>query len=155
MNNRFRITALLLLATSLAATLPAWAHGPSGKNFAGPHGGRVIGKLNPLAEFFVTGDRTVQITFFDEDKRIVPPTEQTVLVTAGDRSAPIRLTFTRKGDSLVSDRALPAGNGFPTVVQIKPAPGAKAVTEKFNLDLTMCGECKLGEYACICDEHAH
>lgn len=155
MTTRFRLPVVFLSAVALAIALPASAHGPSGKKSAGPHGGRIIDNLTPQAEFFVTGDRTVQITFFEGDKRIVPPTDQTVLVTAGDRSAPTRLTFTRKGDSLVSDRALPPGNGLPTVVQIKPVPGARTVTEKFNLDLGICAECKLGEYACICDEHTH
>lgn len=43
------------------------------------------------------------------------------------------------------------GKESPTVVQIKATPTAKTVTAKFNFDLAKCGECRLSEYACLCD----
>ena len=54
---------------------------------------------------------------------------------------------------LISDKAVPEGNDLPTVVQIREKEGAKAVTEKFNLNLSVCPDCKHAEYACICAEH--
>jgi hypothetical protein len=72
------------------------------------------------------------------------------MVTAGERMAPTTLAFAKSGNALVSNAALPAGAEVPTVVQIKTTPSAKTVTEKFNVDLAKCGECKLAEYACIC-----
>lgn len=121
------------------------------KKVAGPNGGRVITKVEPHAEFFVTADRKVQITFLGDDGKAVAPADQVVMVTTGDRSAPTKLTFTKSGNSLVSNAALPEGNNLPTVVQIKSAPDAKAVTEKFNLDLSKCSTCSNAEYACTCE----
>ena len=71
-------------------------------------------------------------------------------MTTGERSSPTKLTFKKSGNTLISDGAVPAGDGFATVVQIKATPDAKAVTEKFNLDLSTCSGCKLKEYACTC-----
>ncbi len=116
-----------------------------------PNGGRIITAVEPHAEFLVTADRKVQITFIDDDGKAVAPAEQVVTVTAGDRSAPTKLTFTKVGNMLVSSAALPAGNDFPTVVQIKATPDAKTVTEKFNLNLSKCPTCSNAEYACTCE----
>lgn len=147
-----KTTALRLLALAALALLgvaSAAAHG-SKQKVAGPNGGRILAAFEPRAEFFVMPDRTVKITFLDARNRAVPPGPQVVVVTSGDRAAPVRLTFARVGDALVSDRPLPAGKDLPTVVQIKADPAAKFVAEKFNVDLAKCPECKLGEYACIC-----
>lgn len=149
---------LPLLAATLACAQPGVAtaaaeskheHSHAHK-VAGPNGGRVLTKVEPHAEFFVTAERKVQITFVDDDGKVVAPGTQVVSVITGERSAPTTLTFAKSGNALVSTAALPAGNGLPTVVQIKSAPEAKAVTEKFNLDLSQCGECKKPEYACDC-----
>lgn len=153
-----RLSLLPTIIAALALGLPAFAadhkHDPGDhsheRKVAGPNGGRILTGVTPRAEFLVTADRKVQITFLGLDGKAVAPAEQVVTVTAGDRSAPTRLTFTKSGLTLVSSAALPAGNNFPTVVQIKATPAAKAVTARFNLDLGKCGECTLSEYACLC-----
>ncbi|MGC4073545.1 MAG: hypothetical protein QM760_13725 [Nibricoccus sp.] len=106
--------------------------------------------FDPAAEFFVTADRKVQITFLGKDGKAISPAAQVVTVTAGDRSAPTKLTFVKSGDVLISDVALPPGNNFPAVVQIKAAPDVKAVAAKFNVNLEKCSECDKAEYACCC-----
>jgi hypothetical protein len=121
---------------------------------AGPNGGRLLTKVQPNAEFFVTGDRKVRITFLGADGNVIVPADQVVSVITGDRSAPVKLTFVPAGNTLISDRALPEGNDLPVVVQIRTAPGARAVVEKFHLNLAECPGCRLAEYACTCD-HAH
>ncbi len=121
---------------------------------AGPTGGRLIQAVEPHAEFFVTEDRKVEIRFVNDDNKVVAPGQQSIAVTAGDRKSPTKLTFAKEGDKLVSDKALPSGNDFPVVVQIKVSPDAKSVNEKFNLNLEQCPTCKHKEYACTC-EHAH
>lgn len=126
------------------------AHGDTEKVTAGPNGGRVLTKVDPHAEFFVTKDRKVQITFLNDDGKAIPAAAQIVTVTAGDRSAPTKLTFTKSGDVLISEGALPAGNDFPAVVQIKATAEAKTITEKFTVNLSKCGECGNAEYACTC-----
>lgn len=152
---KLKFLALPLLA-ALALSLPAAADSKPdhdhahAKKESGPNGGRLLTGLDPRAEFFVTADRKVQITFVGADDRTVAPAEQVVTVTAGDRAAPTKLTFAKSGNVLLSDVPLPAGNDFPAVVQIKPAPGAKTVTAKFNVNLATCAECKNAEYACTC-----
>ncbi len=149
--------ASVLSVLSLLA-VPALAadkkHDPSDhtheKKTAGPNGGRLINTVTPRAEFFVTADRKVQITFLDAGGKAIAPAGQVVTVTSGERSAPKTLTFVKSGDTLLSVAALPAGTNLPTVVQIKADAAAKPITAKFNVDLAKCGECKLAEYACIC-----
>ncbi len=144
-------TKLFLFALALTASVFT---APHAQKIPAPNGGRVLTKVEPHAEFFVLPDRKVQITFIDEDGKPLAPAGQVVTVTAGDRQAPTRLTFALAGNVLVSSAALPAGDDFPTVVQIKATPEAKAVVEKFNLDLSTCPDCKKAEYGCAC-EHGH
>ena len=117
---------------------------------AGPTGGKLITEVEPHVEFFVNKDKKVEIRFIDDDMKVVAPGEQVISVTLGDRSAPTKLSFTKDGDKLISDKAVPEGNDLPTVVQIKAKAGEKSVTEKFNLNLNDCPTCKNKEYACTC-----
>lgn len=142
----FSMFTLLAAAFALA---PLQAH-EKGRTVAGPNGGRILEKVEPRAEFFVTAERKVQITFLDKSNKPVAPAEQVITVTVGQRLSPKKLAFEKSGNSLLSTTTLPSGNDFPAVVQIKPTASGKTTTERFNLDMTKCGECKLGEYACIC-----
>ncbi|HSI87205.1 MAG: hypothetical protein ACAI35_27265 [Candidatus Methylacidiphilales bacterium] len=142
------LNAALVLGLALTS-LNAMAHGDN-KIKAGPSGGRVLTKVEPHAEFFVNADKKVEIRFVDDSNKVVAPAAQTATVIVGERSAPTKLAFTKDGNKLISDKALPAGNDLPTVVQIKVTPEAKAVTEKFNLNLEKCPTCKYAEYACEC-----
>ena len=138
----------------------AEAHGEEGDHddhdhetkIPGPNGGRVIMAVEPHIEFLVTEDRKVKVTFLDEyNKTALAPGERSLTVIAGERSNPTRLKFAAEGNTLVSSNALPEGNNFPTAVQIKLTPDAKAVIEKFNLNLADCPTCELKEYACTCE----
>ena len=127
---------------------PGHSHGE--KTVAGPNGGRLITSVDPHAEFLVTPDRKVKISFVGIDGKVIPAGEQVVTLTTGDRSAPVQLTFAKKGDVLVSDAAIPEGNMLPTVIQIKASPDAKAEIVKFNLNMANCSGCQKAEYACTC-----
>jgi hypothetical protein len=140
------LRTLALTVLALTATV-SHAHE---KITAGPNHGRLITSVTPHAEFFVTAERKVQITFVGADGKPVAPADQVVVVTAGERSAPTKLTFTQTGNVLLSDAPLPAGNSFPAVVQIKATPEAKPTYARFNLNTSTCGECKNAEYACVC-----
>ncbi|MGC4072677.1 MAG: hypothetical protein QM760_09190 [Nibricoccus sp.] len=143
---------VLPVLAALALCLPASAAGDHHhEKIKTPNGGRLIASVEPHAEFLVLPDRKVQITFINDDGKPVAPEAQVVTVTAGDRSAPAKLSFTKSGNSLVSDTALPAGNDFPAVVQIKVTPDAKTVNEKFTVNLSKCSECSNAEYACTCE----
>ena len=121
------------------------------KAIAGPNEGRILTSTEPHAEFFVTPERKVKITFIDEDGKTLPLDGQTASAIGGDRAAPTRMVFAKDGESLISDKALPEGKMIPIVLQIKPAPDADNVTEKFNIDFADCSTCKHLEYACTCE----
>lgn len=150
MKNKLLISlfSLALTFTSTAADKDKHDHEHEAK--AGPTGGKLITEVEPHVEFFVNKDKKVEIRFIDDAMKVVAPGEQVVTVIMGDRSAPTKLTFTKDGDKLVSDKVVPEGNDLPTVVQIKAKPDAKSVTEKFNLNLNKCPTCSNAEYACTC-----
>jgi len=116
---------------------------------AGPNGGLILTEVEPHAEFFVTKDRKVQITFLDKDDKAVAPGDQKVTFIGGKRSAPVKLTFKKTATSFLSEEALPAGNNIPAVISIK-ADGKKA-RARFNINLDDCPSCDYKEYACTCD----
>ena len=118
---------------------------------AGPTGGRLITAVEPHVEFLVNQDKKVEIRFVDDDNKVLAPGEQVITATLGDRAKPTKLVFTKDGDKLISDQAVPAGNDYPTVVQIKATAKAKAVNARFNLNLSKCPTCESAEYACTCD----
>lgn len=122
---------------------------------AGPTGGKLITDVEPHVEFFVNKDKKVEIRFVDDNNKVVAPKDQVITVTLGERKSPTKLTFTKDGDKLVSNAAVPAGNDYPTVVQIKTDAKAKAINAKFNLNMTKCPSCPNPEYSCICDHGDH
>eukprot|EP01034_Spumella_vulgaris_P010384 gene10384-13176_t len=136
--------------TQPAALCAAVALQAAEKIVAGPKGGRLLESEPNKAEFFVTADRKIQITFLDLAGKPIAPAEQVVTVTTGDRAAPTKLTFTKTATALVSTAPIPAGKDLPIVLQIKSTPTTPTVTAKFTLDLSVCGECKHAEYACTC-----
>lgn len=151
------VTLLTLALTAVCATAAEKKkhdHDHDHAAKAGPTGGRLITKVEPHAEFFVTRDNKIEIRFVDDDNKVLAPAGQTVSVIMGDRSKPTKLAFAKQGDKLVSDQTIPAGDLLPTVVQIKAGADGKTVTERFNLNLADCPTCDYREYACICD-HEH
>lgn len=144
---------LLIAATAFLTIIGgaiAGAGHDHGEKKAGPNGGRLLTTVEPQAEFLVTPDRKVKISFIGKDGKVIPATDQVVTVTSGERSAPVKLTFAKEGDVLVSDVAIPEGNMLPTIVQIKSTPDAKAEIVKFNLNMANCSGCQKAEYACTC-----
>lgn len=151
-----KTTRILPLAIAILTSLTVHAgkdHSHE-KKIAGPNGGRILASIEPHAEFFVTADRKVQITFVDDDYKPIAPAGQIVAVTTGERSAPVKMSFAKSDNTLLSEQTVPEGNNFPVVVQIKTSPDAKATVEKFTLNFSSCPDCKLAEYACICS-HSH
>jgi hypothetical protein len=116
-----------------------------------PNGGRIIAAVEPHAEFLLTKDKKIEIRFLDDAGKVIAPAAQTASVVMGDRAAPTKLAFTLDGDKLISDKAVAEGDHLPVVLTLKTTPDAKAITAKFNLNLSTCPECKLTEYACACD----
>lgn len=147
---KIKSTIVYLSALAAAGFSVVNVHAQEKKKVAGPNDGRIIAAVEPRAEFLVLPDRKIQITFLDPAGKTIPPADQIVTVIAGERMSPTTLTFSKSGNTLLSNATLPPGDAVPAVVQIKSTPKAKTVTEKFHVDLSKCGECKLAEYACIC-----
>lgn len=136
---------------TIAAIIASLTFATAAEKIKAPNGGRIIDTVTPHAEFVVTKDKKVEVRFLDEAGKVIAPAAQTVAVVMGDRANPTRLGFTKDGDKLVSDKAVPEGDNLPVVLQIKTTADAKTVTAKFNLNMSTCPECKLTEYACACD----
>ena len=125
-------------------------HGHHHTKKTGPNGGRVLTDFEPHAEFLVTDDRKVRITFVDDDFKPKAAATQVASVLAGDRANLTELSFTADGDTLLSDKALPAGDNFPVNVIIKAGTDSDEVIAKFQCNLLDCPTCDFKEYACIC-----
>ncbi len=156
MKTKYITTLFALIGLALSpAVFAEEKHGHDhAKKEAGPNGGRIVTSTEPHFEFLVLPDRKVKITFLGEDNKPKALAEQSVSAIGGERTAPTKLAFTKDGESLVSDKALPDGKMIPIVLTVKLSAEAKSVTEKFNVNMADCSECKHKEYACTCD-HAH
>ena len=122
----------------------------------GPNGGLMLTLIEPHAEIFVTPERKLWITFVDHQGELVAAKDQSVLVVAGDRSAPTTLSFVADGDKWVSENALPEGDAFDMVVRVKPSAEADTFTERMVMNLGQCEKCEHPKYACTCAcDHDH
>lgn len=147
---RSTIALMLLCATLVRA-----------ETVGGPQGGRLLDNDPPRAEFFVNAERRVEVRFYDAGLNVVAPGEQAVTVLADAPSGKVTWDLVREGDALVSAAALPEGDGYTIVVQIRATPGAKPRNFRIVYHAALCGECRRAEYACSCDHagedsgHAH
>lgn len=141
--------SLLLTFFTLAAVSLLHADKVAG----GPKGGRLLATEPLKAEFFVTADRKVEITFYDAGLKPVAPGAQTVAVTAEPAAGRTPLELAPTATGFVSQSALPAGEPYRVVVQVRATADAKPQNFRIDLNLTTCGECQHAEYACICAGH--
>lgn len=129
------------------------------KPIPGPKKGRILTTAAPHAEFFVEKDRTVVVSFYDKDLKALPLSGQVVTATAEAKSGKKTLEFAEKNGALVSKTALPEGDDYNVVVQIRDNASAKPKNYRVLFHDEVCDECKRAEYACICDdagkEHDH
>ena len=141
---KLKSVLVLAAALGLAVSLPA------AEVVAGPKGGRLLENITPKTEFFVTKDRKVEINFYDNALKPVAPGAQVVAVTAepAGRRQPLELEKTATG--LVSKAALPHGEPYRVVVQVREKPDARPQNFRVNLNLEECAECTNAEYACTC-----
>lgn len=119
---------------------------------AGPKGGRILGKTDPKAEFFVEKDRTVSIRFYDSSGKIAAPAGQMATVIADKPGQKQTLQLETKESALTSKSPLPEGDGYNLVVQLRQTAEAKPQNFRFKYEAHTCGGCQRAEYACTCDE---
>lgn len=142
---------LPLLFASFALLASAAALGA--KPAPGPKGGRLLDSTPLKAEFFVTADRRVEITFYDDHGNPILPGDQVVAVIAEPGSGRLALAMEKTTEGFASQSPLPAGEPYRVVVQIRSTPDAKPQNFRVDLVLAPCGECQRAEYACICEGH--
>lgn len=145
------LQAILTILTIATAAFSADDH--DHKAIPGPKGGKVL-ETEPLhAEFFVQPDNKVSITFYDESMKPVAPGEQVIKVIAEASSGKATLDFEKAGEAFVSTAALPEGEGYRIVVQIRQTADSKPQNFRIDYHTEICGECKMADYACICEGH--
>lgn len=139
----FIATAVLCSVVSLTA---------AEKIVGGPKGGRLLEADGQKAEFFVTPERKVEITFYDAALKPVAPGEQVVAVTAEPKSGRTKVDLEKTPTGYVSKTALPEGDPYRVVVQLRAKADAKPQNFRVDFNLETCGECKRAEYACTCND---
>lgn len=142
-----KTTLLIFLALAGATLLQAE------KITGGPKGGRLLDSAPLKAEFFVTTERRVEITFHDDHLNPILPGDQVVVVTAEPATGRVVLAMDKTATGFLSQAALPAGEPYRVVVQVRATPEARPQNFRIDLNLATCGECSRAEYACTCEGH--
>ena len=119
-----------------------------------PNGGRVLHDVVPHAEFFITKERKVQITFLDDEGKPLADDAASVKAIGGERAKPTKFTFEKTKHGFLSKEKLPEGNLVPIVLMFKDSEGKAVKPIKFNVNMEQCPTCDFLEYACTCD-HDH
>lgn len=137
------LLSLFLLASALA--------GAAEKPAAGPKGGRLLDTTPHAAEFFVTKERKVEVTFYDAARQPVAPGDRVVGVIAEPPAGRTPIGLEKTATGFVSTSPLPpAAEAYRVIVQIRADPGARPQNFRIDLKLETCGECQVAEYACVC-----
>lgn len=145
-----KIKSILLAVAALGTAVSLFAAEPI---IAGPKGGRLLETEPQKAEFFVNADRKVEISFYDAALKSVPPAAQVVAVSAEPKAGRTALEMERTATGFVSKTALPAGEPYRVIVQVRETPGAKPRNFRIDFNPGICGECQRAEYACVCEGH--
>jgi hypothetical protein len=102
------------------------------------------------AIFLVQPDRKVHIRFESADSKPQAAMGREAQIIANPPSGKKTLKFELKDEKWVSSEALPEGNKYLVVLQLKNPNEAKPENHRIQLDLEPCGSCKIPEYACTC-----
>lgn len=143
-----RISALIIALSVSAGCLQA-------KPIPGPKGGRIVTTDAPHVEFFVRDDRTVEITFYDNELAPTSVADRRVTAIAEAQAGRKKLEFSETNGALISTEPLPAGDGYTVVVQVRESATARPKNYRVVLHDEMCAECRRAEYACTCEEGEH
>ncbi len=146
----------IIAMMTLSLVLAGWSFAADKhdhKIIPGPLGGKIL-ELEPLhVEFFVNKDRKVVVAFYDEKMKPIKAGNQVVSAVAEAKSGKATLAFEKSEDNFLSKTALPEGNKYRVVLQIKTTAEAKQQNLRLDFNSDICGECKRPEYACTCDDH--
>jgi hypothetical protein len=143
------LTKMLMLGVLVLGLGPSQA---AEKVTAGAKGGRLLENGSPRAEFFVEKDRTVTLTFYGADLKPVPAQDQIATAVAETKDGKTKIQFEKKGDVLVSQSPLPAGDKYTVVLQLRQTADAKPKNFRIPLNTSICEKCHHPEYACTCGD---
>lgn len=141
-------THLILLIAALGL-LPLHAN----ETPAAPKGGKLFPLESGYLEFFVNADHRGEIVIYDGGLKPMPTGDQDVTVTAGTREKQEKLAV-ENGDAMWTTAALPAGDGYFVILQLKANAEDTPKTLRLRYLEETCSGCNLPEYACTC-EHGH
>ena len=138
----------------------AMVYSVKAETIGGPKGGKLLVSEPQHAEFYVRADRNVEIIFYDTERNPVAPSGQVVNIFAEAPTGKIKLELEERNGSFISKEALPEGDGYNVVVQIRATPEAKPQNFRIALHMETCEGCQRAEYGCICghgaeEEHGH
>lgn len=139
-------STLALLLTAAAA----FAEEGHDKVIPGPKGGKIVEVEGGHAEFFIQPDKKISVTFFGGDMKPLPPAEQALAAIAEAPAGKEKLEFEKTGDAFVSKTALPEGEGYRVVLQVRATADAKPQNFRIDYHAEICGGCNRAEYACVC-----
>ena len=121
---------------------------------AGPKGGKLYPLKDGFIEFFVGPDRKVEVLVYDSDQKPAAVGDRELTITAGSRENPEKLAVEKTDKTFVTTNALPKGDGYPIILQLRDNANSKPQTFRISYLEEICSGCNLPEYACTCD-HAH
>ena len=144
-----KLKSLLIAVAALCSAVSLTA---AEKIVGGPKGGRLLEVDGQKAEFFVTKDKKIEITFYDAALKPIAPAEQVVAITAEPKSGSAKVDLEKTATGYVSKAALPEGAPYRVVVQIRAKADGKPQNFRVDLNTATCGGCQRAEYACTCDD---
>jgi len=144
-----KIKILLSLAVALCAAALVHAE----KIVGGPAGGRLLETEPARAEFVVSAERKAEIRFYDAALKPTASTTQAVTLTVEPASGRVKLELVKTEFGFATKEALPAGEPYRVVVQVRATPEAKPQNFRIDLNLGHCAGCARAEYACTCESH--
>jgi len=144
-----KLKSLLIAVAALCGAVSLTA---ADKVVGGPKGGRLLEVDGQKAEFFVTKDKKVEITYYDAALKPTSPGENVVAVTAEPKSGRAKVEMDKTPTGFISKAPVPEGAPYRVVVQMRAKADAKPQNYRVDLDLSNCGGCNRAEYACTCDE---
>jgi hypothetical protein len=137
------VASMIISATAIRAE----------KAVAGPAGGRLLDTEPARAEFVINAARKGEIRFYDAALKPLAPVQQVVTVTAEPAAGRVKLEVEKTEFGFVTKEAMPAGDPYRVVVQVRATPEAKPQNFRLDLALGNCGGCQRAEYACTCESH--
>lgn len=139
----FLRTLLLALAASASSLAAAEIIG-------GPNGGRILHAGDQALEFFVNDAREANIVFLDAGNNPISPGEAKVRILAELPDGRAQIDLDKSDSGFVSTSPLPEGDPYRLVVLVRTKPDARPANFRIDLNLSVCGGCDRGEYACTC-----